>query len=770
MTSASKLPEIFRFFCNIEKVQDSNAKPGAISATCNACQARIKGFITVTSNFIKHLRLKHFEIHAAFVSAKQVGNCEVPQLPETDSFDNRVMCYVIDAEIPLSTVETASFRNLFKGTNLRVLSRSKLKQRLDDRFSKIDGEGYSESIEEQSSLLPNHIKCASYILNYFASSDFIQLLFKDKALKERHTKVLEKCSSLWRKCNCSKTSETIATVLGESLITPVVTRWNSTYDAICCILSHKDKLPELCRRLALHNSCFSASDIQYMEEYRVLMTPIASTIEFLQMENNLFYGCLIPALTSLCVKLKRVSDSSELIDLKNVAIGMQEKLKERFSKYVTLSEDANSAIIASVLCPSVKMRWFNALAKVSTHGRSADDIHKIIINEAVRHAKASENTYQYTIEKVFPKRNDDFYEFDEIDDAGETSDLDTSQPSPIAPTSKLTDDVETQIHNYLRDPGTNFEILENKCEEGGRRHNGFNKKRSLYDAEHEVKWHLQLTKKNSDISGNEYAALCLQLAKWDGTTDPAKVRCSILNHEETLQKTRFTMSNNANITIEPFVHSGALFDRTKNLLPNDVLTIFCEIFLLTDTVCTCGSTKPIKVSESKISDDFDKLFESKKFSDVTIVAVGGQEIQAHKNILSARCEVFEAMFNNEMEEKLQGRVTITDVDPEVLTEMLRFIYTDQAPKLDTMSRLTIDNAADTLILANTHNASQLQAHTIDFINDKREDVEQTTGWKQMALYHPNLVTEHFLPRELQYKKKNKRLTIPASVDISFEKS
>ncbi|KAM8715527.1 hypothetical protein ACLKA7_002560 [Drosophila subpalustris] len=291
------------------------------------------------------------------------------------------------------------------------------------------------------------------------------------------------------------------------------------------------------------------------------------------------------------------------------------------------------------------------------------------------------------------------------------------------------------------------------------------------DAEHEVKWHLQLTKKNSDISGHEYVALCLQLAKWDGTTDPAKVRCSILNHEETLQKTRFTMSNNANITIEPFVHSGALFDTTKNLLPNDVLTIFCEIFLLTDTVCTCGSTKPIKVSESKISDDFDKLFESKKFSNVTIVAVGGQEIQAHKNILSARCEVFEAMFNNEMEEKLQGRVTITDVDPEVLTEMLRFIYTDQAPKLDTMcedllaaankyllerlknmcenfllARLTIDNAADTLILANTHNASQLQAHTIDFINDKRDDVEQTNGWKQMALYHPNLVTEHFLPR------------------------
>lgn len=568
MTSDTKLPEIFRFFCNIEQVQDCNAKPGAISATCNACHARIKGFITVTSNFIKHLRVKHFEIHAAFVSAKQVGSSEVPEvLPETESFDNRVMCYVIDTSIPLSTVELDSFRNLFKGTNLRVLGRSKLEQRLDERYLKMcnsiknmirdnkyvcatadvwttkqssifgytchwldqkyqrksvalsckrfsgernqileiintintkfdlnnlkivatvthnainfsnvfkefsinmgnsfqcdsDFEGYSESLEEETNLLTNHIKCASYTLNYIASTDFIQLLNQDRTLKEKHTKVFEKCSSLWRKCNCLKTSETIVTVLGGVLITPDATRWNSIYDAICCILAHKDKLPELCTRLALHNSCFSASDIQYMEEYRVLMTPITSTIEFLQMESNLFYGCLIPALTSLCVKLKRVSDSTELIDLKNVAIGLQTKLKERFSKYVKLSEEANSAIIASVLCPSVKMRWFNALAKFSIHSRTADDIHKIIITEAVRHAKASENTYQYSIEHVFPKKKDDFYEFDDIDDAGETSDLDTSQPSPIAPTSKLTEDVETQFHNYLRDPGSNFEMLE----------------------------------------------------------------------------------------------------------------------------------------------------------------------------------------------------------------------------------------------------------------------------------------------------------------------
>ncbi|EDW02868.1 GH10806 [Drosophila grimshawi] len=553
------------------EVQDSNAKPGAISATCNACHSRIKGFVTVTSNFIKHLRLKHFEIHAAFISAKQVGNTETLEVHETESFDHRVMSYIIDSAAPLSTVEEHSFRNMFKGTNLRVMSRSKLELRLDARFGQMcesiknviathkyvctsadiwshrhcsyfaytchwldqkyqrkstalacrrfTGD-YAQIVEMMSSInteydlnnlkivatvthngsnfakvfrefgiqndnsyddesdcchadvdaaskvlayntLPNHIQCASHTLNLLASSDFVQLLGEDKALRERHSKVFAKCSALWRKCNCPKSAEIIQTVLsGGALIAPISSRWNSIYDGICYILSHKEKLAELCSKLALHNSCFSAGDIQYLEEYRTLMAPIASTIEFLQMETNLYYGCLIPALTSLCVKLKRISDSSDLIDLRNVALELQLRLKQRFAKYVRLAEDANSAIIASVLCPTVKMRWFNALAKVSPHERSADDIHKMIIAEAVRHAKATENNYQVCQESAHSKEKDDFYEFDEIDDACETSDLDMSQPSPLPPTTKLVDDVEAQFHSYLRDSGKFFEVLD----------------------------------------------------------------------------------------------------------------------------------------------------------------------------------------------------------------------------------------------------------------------------------------------------------------------
>lgn len=51
----------------------------------------------------------------------------------------------------------------------------------------------------------------------------------------------------------------------------------------------------------------------------------------------------------------------------------------------------------------------------------------------------------------------------------------------------------------------------------------------------------------------------------------------------------------------------------------------------------------------------------------------------------ARSPVFAAMFEHEMEERKHNRVDITDVDHEVLKEMLRFIYTGKAPNLDKMA-------------------------------------------------------------------------------------
>lgn len=77
---------------------------------------------------------------------------------------------------------------------------------------------------------------------------------------------------------------------------------------------------------------------------------------------------------------------------------------------------------------------------------------------------------------------------------------------------------------------------------------------------------------------------------------------------------------------------------------------------------------------------------------------------------------------------------MNDVEPDVMADMLRFIYTDKAPNLETMAaellaaadkyalerlkvmceealcnNLTVENVSEILILADRHSAEQLKA-------------------------------------------------------------
>ncbi|XP_075916900.1 uncharacterized protein LOC116937546 isoform X1 [Petromyzon marinus] len=117
----------------------------------------------------------------------------------------------------------------------------------------------------------------------------------------------------------------------------------------------------------------------------------------------------------------------------------------------------------------------------------------------------------------------------------------------------------------------------------------------------------------------------------------------------------------------------------------------------------------------------------------------------------------------------QNRVEINDVEPDVFKEMMRFVYTGRAPNLEKMAddllaaadkyalerlkvmcenalctNLSVENVAETLILADLHSAEQLKARAIDFIiNSHAMDVMETAGWKSMVLSRPHLVADAF---------------------------
>ncbi|XP_053453548.1 speckle-type POZ protein-like isoform X3 [Nycticebus coucang] len=227
-------------------------------------------------------------------------------------------------------------------------------------------------------------------------------------------------------------------------------------------------------------------------------------------------------------------------------------------------------------------------------------------------------------------------------------------------------------------------------------------------------------------------------------------------------------------------------------LKNCLLSLPCkwccrQVSVVQDSVNISGytNTNTLKVPECRLAEDLGNLWENTRFTDCSFF-VRGHEFQAHKSVLAARSPVFNAMFEHEMEESKKNRVEINDLDPEVFKEMMRFIYTGKAPNLDKMadnllaaadkyalerlkvmceealcSNLSVENVADTLVLADLHSAEQLKAQTIDFINrcsvlrqlgckdgknwnsSQATDIMETSGWKSMIQSHPHLVAEAF---------------------------
>ena len=56
---------------------------------------------------------------------------------------------------------------------------------------------------------------------------------------------------------------------------------------------------------------------------------------------------------------------------------------------------------------------------------------------------------------------------------------------------------------------------------------------------------------------------------------------------------------------------------------------------------------------------------------------------------AARSAVFSAMFESQMLEGISNKVQIEDVDPEVMKEVLRFIYTGKSNSIDKMADLLL---------------------------------------------------------------------------------
>jgi speckle-type POZ protein len=168
------------------------------------------------------------------------------------------------------------------------------------------------------------------------------------------------------------------------------------------------------------------------------------------------------------------------------------------------------------------------------------------------------------------------------------------------------------------------------------------------------------------------------------------------------------------------------------LLDNKKLTIVVRLDLIEKT--------KLPPPVNAMSTQYEKLFNNEKFSDFVLITSDEKQIPVHKNILSIRSPVFETMMETKMLESKEGRAKIDDIDGKALMEFLRFVYCGRVEGIDDVaaeliyaaskydlpdlkplcvasmtSKLTMDNAIDTMMLADLHGENQLKKFCIDYV-------------------------------------------------------
>lgn len=161
-------------------------------------------------------------------------------------------------------------------------------------------------------------------------------------------------------------------------------------------------------------------------------------------------------------------------------------------------------------------------------------------------------------------------------------------------------------------------------------------------ANDKLKWCLRVNPKGLDEESKDYLSLYLLLVSCSKNEVRAKFKFSILNAkgEETkaMESQRaYKFVQGKDWGFKKFIRRDFLLDEANGLLPEDKLTLYSEVSVVTDCVNISGQTSisRFKIPECRLSDDLNGLFENSNFSDVVLVC-GKKEFKMHKAILACK--------------------------------------------------------------------------------------------------------------------------------------
>ncbi|GIY33872.1 TD and POZ domain-containing protein 5 [Caerostris darwini] len=222
----------------------------------------------------------------------------------------------------------------------------------------------------------------------------------------------------------------------------------------------------------------------------------------------------------------------------------------------------------------------------------------------------------------------------------------------------------------------------------------------------------------------------------------------------------------------------------KNYLMKDCLSLRCEYAFSTgsiseeiEKVLSFGADYRKEIIETEFKpkvlydhddllDDLNSLYRDDTLSDMEL-RTETETFRVHTTILSARSEVFKAMFTTEMRETLNRHVYIPDVDNDTLRRMILYLYTDHLEDLEWESAyllyaaadkyaihslknkcsvflrnaFSFSNACNILKLADSHGDEELKQAVQDYILANDEDVINSSEFELLINVNPKLAAE-----------------------------
>jgi speckle-type POZ protein len=290
---------------------------------------------------------------------------------------------------------------------------------------------------------------------------------------------------------------------------------------------------------------------------------------------------------------------------------------------------------------------------------------------------------------------------------------------------------------------------------------------------HGLEWTLRLYPNGDNDEGKGHVAVFVSLETQDATTtvtgtfgagvepDDALCASQVLSTCKPQPEGLFSTWGSA----EYLPHTQLLKNFNAHV-PGGVLAVRCSLRASSAGAAVHDAVSP-NLPVSGLSASWGALLAGGKYADVTLLC-GDERISAHRLVLCTRSPVFAAQLDAGPLQADASAVPVPpDITPHTLKLLLRFLYTDELepespeeathllnaadhysmPRLFGICQRTLsaslrmDNAADTLMLADQHSAAALKGAALRFVAANAAAVMSTPGWAHLFASWPPLVLE-----------------------------